>query len=127
MSFMGRISICYGSTGILEKNDYLQENWQPKKAFHTPTVFGLLLGYPVVYVLNADEKTAFIESVDLELYEIIINETRVLSFSLPLVRDAVLEKHLAEWIDRVKEKIAENHSVSINLKISTVNLSNVNI
>ena len=62
-----------------------------------------------------------------ELYEIFIDEIRVLSFSLPLVRDAVLETQLEEWIQRVNEKLAENHSFSINLKVSVVNLSNVNI
>ena len=62
------LNISDGSTGILKISDYLPENlenWQPKEAFHTPTVFGILLGYPVVYVLNSDEKTAVIEGVDL--------------------------------------------------------------
>ena len=63
------LNISDGSAGILETSDYLPEkletNWQPKEAFHTPTVFGILLGYPVVYVLNSDEKTAVIEGVDL--------------------------------------------------------------
>jgi len=62
------LNISDGSAGILETTDYLPENlenWQPKEPFHTPTVFGILLGYPVVYVLNADEKTAVIEGVDL--------------------------------------------------------------
>ena len=65
------VNISDGRTGTVEIGDFVPPklefgpDWKPQRTFHIPTVFGILLGYPVVYLLNEDERTGILEGVDL--------------------------------------------------------------
>jgi Domain of unknown function (DUF4504) len=72
----------------------------------TPTLFGLLIGYPVVYCF---EKQYNLAHQDLQIVEAKLNESVVVSFSYPLT----LFKNLTEVISKWKHKVA-----SYNLKVN---------
>ena len=62
-----------------------------------------------------------------DLYQIFIDEIRVLSFSLPssTALDPKIDRQIKSWVSRAFEVIKDSENASI-IK-SVVNLSNVNI
>ena len=105
-------------------------------AWQTPTVFGIALGYPVVYVLENDH-------VDVQPLDLMVGKwtldlqvdcavtqhrtaSLVYAFSVPEEHFLLVEESVKQWCDEFRD-VCTKSSICCNFSLSTKSCSNVTL
>ena len=87
--------------------------------FHTPTIIGYLLGYPVLYQIGRDINTKWLNNLPLMLYKLSMNNVVFSSFTVPTI--------FSEKIEILMQTYERNLDPSLILVKNEICLPDVNL
>ena len=119
---------------ICDKQNVVEVNIDQDLCHFIPTLFGVFLGYPVVYI----DKNVCVIVTDLKLYQVKLSKSTecqfgghnfvtvstVISFSFPLEFTAALMEHVVLWKDRLYEGF-EKKNLSVTFTEESRYIENV--
>lgn len=80
-------------------DDNLLLDLQLEPTYCIPTIFGYLIGYPVIYWFDVASDDNCLGNVDLKVYQIYFHDQLIISFSIPnnLLVDTLIMQNLVKW------------------------------
>ena len=90
------------------------------------TIFGFLLGFPVVYYFDIKNANNCLNNQDLIVYKVGVNNFSPISFSIPRILEPECKDVLDSWVQDMKVKISSINP-SINISHTCVNLPVVSL
>jgi len=90
------------------------------------TLFGLMLGFPVVYYFDVEMDTNCLSNQNLIVYKVGVNNLYPISFSIPRILEPECKNVLDSWLQDMRVKISCINS-SINISHVHVNLPAVSL
>lgn len=76
-------------------------------AYCIPTIFGHLIGYPVLYWQNPNDDRNCLSCVDLNVFQVFSNNILLISFSVPnnlYINSTVIQKQIKDYLDHFQFK-----------------------
>lgn len=87
-----------------------------------PTIFGHLIGYPVLYWQNPNDDKNCLSYVDLNVFQIFSNNILLISFSVPnnlCINSTVIQKRVGDFLNHFQ------HNINFEIKTFIKNLPDV--
>ena len=107
------------SRQVVKCNDSILQNEVDE--VNLTTLFGLLLGYPVVYTFSDSDDVTSLNNIELNIYKVFLKNIEVISFSVPSVLVNNVSQHIDSWQDRL-DKVLGSLSIDHSFSVDHVNL-----
>ena len=110
------------SRQVVKCNDSILQNEVDEDGkVNLTTLFGLLLGYPVVYTFSDSDDVTSLNNIELNIYKVFLKNIEVISFSVPSVLVNNVSQHIDSWKDRL-DKVLGSLSIDHSFSVDHVNL-----